>query len=262
MRLNWKKGWLFIMTLVLTLSLCAGAMAEGRTINCYKAPAEVEIDGDLSEWNLSSFAEIKTEPQVVRDPGQWKELAEKDLSLEIYAMWDAENLYLAAKILDDTPFMYREGFPPDMADSFVLFLSTNPAADPARTAYEATDWRVTLIVDDYYWNNGIDREMIEDNKGFETLGEYGDEAVLEDYEACIAEIDDGYYFECVIPLANLSNENIPVLVPEVGMSVGVEFGMFDLDFPCPGVATVRMQWSATDTVDTDPSQWGTLVFCE
>ena len=38
--------------------------------------------------------------------------------------------------------------------------------------------------------------------------------------------------------------------------------MFDLDFPCPGVATVRMQWAGTDTVDTDPSQWGSLTFCE
>ncbi|HHT14440.1 MAG: sugar-binding protein [Christensenellales bacterium] len=251
-----------LLTLTLVLSCTAFAADSGRAINAYKAPEDIIIDGDLSEWNTTSPATINLEEQVVRDPGQWKEKGVEDLSLDIYVMWDEENLYLGAKILDDTPFMYREGFPPDMADSLVLFLSTDPEADPTRTSYTANDWRVTMIIDDYYYNTGIDRDMIEDNKGFETCGEDGDEQVLEDYEACIAEIEGGYTLEIKIPLINLSNENIPVLVPAAGMVVGVDFGMFDLDFPCPGVATVRMQWAGTDTVDTDPSQWGSMTFCD
>ncbi len=255
-----------IFTLVLAMAFVLGctASAEGaaRAINAYKAPADITIDGDLSEWNTTSPATISVEEQVVRDPGQWKEKGAADLSLDVYVMWDEENLYLGAKILDDTPFMYREGFPPDMADSLVLFLSTDPNADPARTAYTATDWRVTMVIDDYYYNTGIDRDMIEDSKGFDTVGEDGDLQVLDGYEACIAEIDGGYTLEIKIPLSNLSNENIPVLVPAAGMTVGVDFGMFDLDFPCPGVATVRMQWAATDAVDTNPSLWGSMTFCE
>ena len=137
-----------------------------------------------------------------------------------------------------------------------------PDADAARTEYAANDFRLTMVIDDYYYNTGIDRDMIEDNKGFETVGEDGDEQVLDGYEACIAEIDGGYTLEIMIPWACMSGENIPALVPAVGMTVGVDFGMFDLDFPCPGVATVRMQWAGTDTVDTDPSQWGSMTFCE
>ena len=38
--------------------------------------------------------------------------------------------------------------------------------------------------------------------------------------------------------------------------------MFDLDFPCPGVATVRMQASGSEEVDVNPSLWGTLTFVE
>ena len=86
--------------------------------------------------------------------------------------------------------------------------------------------------------------------------------VIKDRCKKVVEIDGGYTLELVIPWACLSNENIPALVPAAGMTVSVDFGMFDLDFPCPGVATVRMQWAGTDTVDTDPSQWGKLTFCE
>ena len=69
-------------------------------------------------------------------------------------------------------------------------------------------------------------------------------------------------FEAVTDTGQMLAMGIPALVPEVGQTVSVDFGMFDLDFPCPGVATVRIQWAATDTVDTDPSQWGSMTFCE
>ena len=48
----------------------------------------------------------------------------------------------------------------------------------------------------------------------------------------------------------------------IGMTIGFEVGMFDLDFPCPGVATVRMQASGSEEVDANPSLWGTLTFVE
>lgn len=249
-----------MIALILTLCLLGGASASGeRAVNCFRA-GDVTIDGDLSEWNTSSPAVMNAMEQIVRDAGQWT--GPEDIGVEVYMMWDDDHLYLAAKVLDDTPYMYREGFPPDMADSLVLFLSTDPAADPARKSYAATDFRLTMIIDDYDYCTGIDREMVEDNKGFETCGDDGCDQVLDGYEAAIAEIEGGYTFECVIPLANFSNENIPLLIPQAGMTLGMELAMFDLDFPCPGVATVRMQWGGDIAADTDPSLWGALAFCE
>ena len=234
---------------------------EKPNLNAPKAPEEMKIDGALDEWNLEEAAVLKEAEQVVRDQGQWE--GEEDMSLEVYIMWDEENLYLAATIMDDTPFMYREGFPPDMADSLVLFLCTDPEADPERTEYIAEDFRLTMVIDDYYYNTGIDRDMIADNKGFESMGADGDEQVLDGYECAIEEIDGGYTFEAMIPLSNFSNDEIEVLVPEVGMVLGLELGMFDLDFPCPGVATARLEWAGRSMdVDTDPSLWGTLTFVE
>lgn len=252
---------LFVMVLALMSALCISTLAEGRkTISCFRAPEIMSIDGSLAEWNTSSPAVLNVIEQVVRDPGQWT--GPEDMSLDLYLMWDTENLYLAAKIMDDTPFMYREGFPPDMADSLVLFLSTDPAADTLRTEYTANDFRLTMVIDDYYYNTGIDRDMITDNKGFESVGADGDEQVLEGYECAIQEIEGGYTFEAKIPFANFSNENIAALTPEDGMTIAVDFGMFDLDFPCPGVATVRLQWCANADADVNPSLWGALSFCE
>ncbi len=255
-----RKGFAFILALVLMLSLCAAALAEGENaIFCFKA-GEVVIDGDLSEWNTSSPAILNRVDQIVRDVGQWT--GPEDLSLEIYLAWDENNLYLAATIMDDTPFMYREGFPPDMADSLVLFLSTDPSADPARTEYTATDFRVTMIIDDYDFYTGIDRDMIADNKGFPSKGADGDEQVLDGYEYAVQKIPGGYTFEAKIPFSNFANDQIPVLVPTAGMTLSVEFGMFDLDFPCPGVATARIQWCASADADTNPSLWGVMTLCD
>ena len=141
----------------------------------------VVIDGDLSEWDTSRCLRIDSEKQIVDQIEHWD--GEADCSMEIYAMWDEENLYIAAKVWDDTPFVYREGFPLDELDAIILFFSTNPNADPNRTAYEATDWRIVQSTDEYDFFNYTDRDMIADNLGWETQGEYGDELVFDDYEA-------------------------------------------------------------------------------
>lgn len=259
---NWMRRALsFALSLAVGAGLCVNALAlSNQTMTAYKVTSEITIDGDLKEWNTSAPAVINQDSQVVRDKGQWT--GPEDLSAEVYLMWDESNLYLAAKILDDTPFMYREGFPPDLADSFVLFLSTNPDADPNRTEYEATDFRLTMVIDDYYFNTGIDRDMIADNKGYESMGSDGDEQVLDGYECTVKEMEGGYTFESKIPLANFAGDQLPALVPQAGMTVGLELSMFDLDFPCPGVATARIGLSSSADIDTNPSLWGAVTFAQ
>lgn len=227
-------------------------------VTAWKAPDSPSIDADLSEWNTSVPLILDREEQLVRDANQWD--GPEDLSAKVYFMWDQKNLYLAAEVLDDTPFMYREGFPPDMADAFVLFFSTNPAADPARTSYEKTDFRVTMIVDDYYFNTGIDRDMVADTAGLETMGDGGDEQVLDGYEYAVQEVPGGYIFEAKIPWSNFANDQIPLLVPAEGMEIGFDLAMYDLDFPCPGVATASMVWTASADGSENPSTWGSLIF--
>ena len=82
----------------------------------------------------------------------------------------------------------------------------------------------------------------------------------------------GWVLESKIPLHNLSNDQIPQLVPEAGMTIGFDFSVLDVDLPCPGIHSLRMQSSANldgrdrtpadYDVDTNPSLWGTLTFVE
>ena len=196
--------------------------------------------------------------------------------METYVMWDEENLYIAMKILDDTPLVYREGFPLDELDAVIFFLSTDPEADPDRTEYTATDWRIVQSAygykGEYEFFNYIDRDMIADTQGWDTQGEYGDEVVFDDYEAAIGETEGGIIWESKIPLHNLSNENIAQLVPEAGKTVGFDISILDVDLPCPGIHSLRMQYSSEldgrdrkpemHAVDTNPSLWATLTFVD
>ncbi len=270
-----KKMTTLLLSLVLMLSLTVPALAYNDSVNLEAPKAKgVVIDGDLSDWDTTRCVKINTEGQITDQIEHWD--GEADCSVEVYAMWDEENLYIAMKILDDTPLVYREGFPLDELDAVVLFLSTNPDADATRTAYEATDWRIVLSADSfndsYDFFTYVDRDMVADNKGWETAGEYGDELVFDDYEAAIVKIDGGIVWESKLPLHNLANDDIAQLTPAAGMTLGFDFSILDVDLPCPGIHSLRMQLTAELTgkdrkptmhnVDEDPSLWGTLTLVE
>lgn len=267
--------WLsLVMALVLALSLTGSALAySDKNLEAPKA-GEVVIDGDLSEWDTSKCFRIDSMNQIIDQIEHWDGV--EDCSMEVYVMWDEENLYIAMKILDDTPYVYREGFPLDELDAVIFFLSTDPEADPDRKEYTASDWRIVQSTygykGEFEFFNYIDREMIADPKGWETRGEYGDELVFDDYEAAIADIEGGYIWESKLPLHNLSNDEIPQLVPAAGVTVGFDISILDVDLPCPGIHSLRIQFSSDQEgrdrkpsaypVDTDPSLWATLTFVE
>jgi len=274
--------WLSLaLALVMTLALAAPALAyTDKNLEAPKAK-DVVIDGDLSEWDLSRSLKIVEKNQIIDQIEHWD--GEADCAMEVSVMWDEENLYFGITISDADPFVYREGFPLDELDAIIFFLSTDPAADPDRTEYTATDWRLTTSVEDYYgdWFNYIDREMIADNQGYETAGEYGDELLFEDgdYEAAFAKVASengkivGATYEIKLPLHYLANENIPQLVPAAGQTIGFDFSILDVDLPCPGIHSLRMQYSADLTtsgdrkpemhdVDHNPSLWATLTFVD
>jgi len=269
-----KKLIALMLALALMLSLSASALAySDKNLEAPKAK-DVVIDGELSEWDLSRSAKIVDKSQIIDQIEHWD--GEEDCAMEISVMWDEENLYFAITISDKDPFVYREGFPLDELDAVIFFLSTDPAADPDRAEYTATDWRIVQSAygykNEYEFFNYIDRDMIADTQGWDTQGEYGDEVVFDDYEAAIAKIDGGIVWESKIPLHNLSNKKIAQLVPEAGMTIGFDFSILDVDLPCPGIHSLRMQYSSEldgrdrkpemHDADHNPSLWCTLTFVD
>lgn len=257
------KKLVTILTLVLALLMAGSALAEQPTATAYKAAAPIVVDGSLDEWKLDSPIVIKDETQVIRDVGYWK--GENDLSCTTYVMWDETNLYIAVNVNEDTPFGAIEMLPLDGEDNFKIFISTDPSADPARTAYITNDFLLYLIVDNNYWDTAFDRSMVAKDylQRFTTKGMDGGEDVLTGYEKAAVTTATGFIFEAVIPWANFSNARIPVYTPAVGDTVNFNFAITDIDYPCPGTEYIpQMAWSGDARIEGNPSLWGRLTFAE
>lgn len=244
---------------LLTGSLVAEAIATGEEAVAWEATQPVVVDGSLDEWVTASPIMLSEPTQVIINPHMW--VGQADLSAVVYVMWDVENLYIGATVTDDSPLMYRMGFPPDQADSISIYISTDPSADPARDAYAPTDFRVVLVADGYDYPTGVDRSMVADPKGILSAGmEYGDEQVLVGYEAALTEADGGYIFEAKIPWRNFASDEISLLVPAAGMVVAFNVVVNDLDMPCPGIDTKTIAWKGSSLIRSNPREWGQLRF--
>ncbi len=252
---------------VVLILLCApclvfatgSAAAERATAIAWKAPGNLVIDGDLSEWNRSAPIVLNDASQLIRDADFWG--GPDDLSAKVYVMWDEENLYIGAEVVEDTPFGAIAMLPIDDNDNFAIYISTNPNADPNRTAYESTDFRLILVTDDLNWDTAFDRSAVSDLKGFWSIGMEGSSDVLKGYERAATPTETGYILEMKIPWINFSNENIPVFVPEEGQRIGFNIVITDIAYPCPGTEFIpQIAWTGDASLTTNPSVWGFLEF--
>ena len=273
-----------LFALVLAVCLLMGvAVAEQAAATAHKA-ADFVIDGNLGEWNLNdplvldggavvtldaayaawNNGDAEYNSQLVRDEHFWN--GPDDLSAKVYVAWDEEWLYIGADVTEDSIFGAIEMLPMDGMDNFQLYLSTNPADDPARTAYAANDFKVFLIIDGEYWDTAIDRSMVpkDNRKRFITQGMDGGENVLAaGYEVAAAQTTTGFIYEARIAWANFANNEIAQYTPVVGDTINFNFLITDISYPCPGTEYIpQMAWTGTVAIDTNPSQWGRLTFAE
>ena len=248
-----------VILLLATLCVVAGEERERATATAWEILEPVTIDGDLEEWNTSSPLILDSQAQLVRDGDYWA--GPQDLSAEVYVMWDEENLYLAAVVIEDTPFRAAEMLPFDSQDSFELYFSTNPQADLSRASYESTDFHIYLLIDNEYWDTAIDRTMVADPKHLYSKGMTGGQNVLEDFQSAVQRTTLGFVYEAAIPWTNFANEEIPLFVPQAGDMIGFNFLVNDTPYPCPGTEYVpQIAWTGDEKLLTNPSEWGVLIF--
>lgn len=259
-----KKFSAMIALVLAIMMLCSAALAETAqtpSITAHKANG-ITIDGDLSDWDLSSPAVLEDPAQVIRDVVFWQ--GPSDLSAKVYAAYDEDYLYLAFDVTEDTPFGAIEMLPLDGEDNVKVYLSTNPSDDPARTEYHTNDFLLYLITDGEYYDTAFDRSMVPKDyrERFISAGMDGGEDVLtEGYEAKAVASTTGYIWECKIAWANFANKKIEKYTPASGDTVKFDIAFTDISYPCPGTEYIpQIAWCGNQGINTNPSLWGNLVF--
>jgi hypothetical protein len=259
-----KKLAMFLALVLATMMLFTAAVAETvqtPSITAHKFESAPTIDGDLSDWDLSSVAELSDAAQVIRDAVFWQ--GANDLSAKAYVAYDAENLYFAFEVTEDTPFGAIEMLPLDGEDNVKLYISTDPTDDPARSEFHANDFLLYLITDGEYYDTAFDRSMVPKDyrMRFISRGMDGGEDVLTDYQAKAVASANGYIWECAIPLSNFSNEKIAQYIPQSGDTVKFDIAFTDISYPCPGTEYIpQIAWCGDLDINNNPSMWGNLIF--
>lgn len=277
-----------LLALAMALCMMLGvAMAEQPTATAHKA-AGIVIDGDLSDWNLAdpividggevlvmdeatadlyNNGDTEYNLQLVRDEHFWN--GPDDLSAKFYVAWDEENIYIAAEVNEDSVFGVIEGLELDGMDNFQLYISTDPSADPARTAYGTNDFLLYLMMDNMYWDTAFDRSMVpkDDRKRFISQGMDGGENVLDGYAPVATQTTTGFVIEFAIPWSNFVDDRgeIALFTPVVGDTINFNVVVTDISYPCPGTEYVpQIAWTGgtIQTINSNPSSWGRLTFAE
>ena len=145
-----------VLCVALAPTLCAMARAEDTmetapAMEIVPAPAQVTIDGDLTEWNK----EGKLGPATF-DPDSLD-----DYSATCYAMYDADSLYLAAVIVEPHPPYNTypvKGVGAWNGDDVIIRMSSNPARKwPVEGSRESLKDDPDLFQVDLWWNHGKKR---------------------------------------------------------------------------------------------------------
>ena len=271
-----KKTLRIIAMALVLMMLTVPALAEEAErpgIIAHKAD-NIVIDGKLDDWNLDSPAVVADQSQIIRDGHLWK--GDSDCSVTFYLSWDEDNLYIAADVTEDTPFGAIEMLEIAEQDNLELFISTDPGADPARTEFGTNDFLIYFLMDEGFWSTAVDRSMLPKDVmksvRYKTIGMDGGENVLPGYECAASATAKGFTWEAVLPWAALSMENemqdkkcsLEKYVPAAGDVLAVDFGITDIDYPCPGTEYIpKLAWTGGSMkISENPSLWGTVTLAE
>ena len=88
--------WKSILAVASALFIAAGAWAtesENLGISILPAPAKVVVDGKVGDWDLSGGRFVCSDPETLREK----------LACWFHLMYDADNLYVLARWIDETP---------------------------------------------------------------------------------------------------------------------------------------------------------------
>lgn len=96
-------------------NLVFGRRESSKTVNVLdvqrieRVDFEVEIDGNLSDWEGRPYVFIGRAEDVYPESGRQLWNGPEDLSARIYLGWDSDNIYIAAYVIDDKHYNRNKG---------------------------------------------------------------------------------------------------------------------------------------------------------
>jgi len=223
--------------------------------NCPRIASPMSIDGDITKWErLGSPQIVIDKPNLLRrafvsgtnwdtTPYDWR--GPKDLSAKVYARWDAENLYVAARVWDDVVVSRTD---PSLAN---MIWYNHPFGDALQIAVDPDN----ATADDrlFIFTLSGGHVLYTDVNNYSTQGilPTGRE-ISSEVKYSMKTIDGGMAYEIAIPWKLTMSPP-----PTVGQAVGLCVGMQEFDDRYRG----WMEWPARThtTYLVDPNELGQIV---
>ena len=222
---------------------------ELKTAVAPKATEPISIDGDLTEWADVSGTLVSEDMNVPAGGIMRVDKTRQILHSYFYAMWDEENLYLAARVHDEYVVINIE---PTDRGAYYRTDSIEFYIDPGRAGSEKGLFKLAMIAFD---TEGNPQAVRHEDASPGPISE-----VAPDVEIASARTEYGYDVEIKIPLKYLSIE------PQPGIEIGFSHTIHNSNVRDADVgAYVReniLSWNPVADVWANPEAWGTLRFEE
>ena len=193
------------------------------------SPGGITVDGDLSEWSFCFPADFN---QDVMTNGMravvdgWVSPDDGDCSGTLYQMYDEDNFYFAAKVVDDLPGYFSEAL--WAADALEYYMDNWNIGDNLIASEEAGQWIDDPGTGEYGFQLNLSFSTDEDL--VRLLAYNGPISPITNGEAKYKLTDDGYILEGRIPLTALSSAATGIAFSFTeGYRIPFAWSLYDMD---------------------------------
>ncbi len=206
--------------------------------NITEVSGTINIDAKIDEWNTSEFVTIDKREEYEAKGAFWGPT--NDIIANLAVKYDDDNLYIAAKVIDDFP-LNNNFLDVNIwkGDAVEFALSSVPSKDDRRTDYAPTDFHVGIST-----GNGTDVIPVAFN--------WQKNHRVEDAVIKVKKTEYGYILEAKIPFKEFD------MKVKKGMKIDFDMAVDDADEG--GERDKQIIWNGNSTFYKDPSVWGRAVF--
>ena len=235
-----RKGISLLVILFLLVSLSCYVEAHNKNIQrvpeILKTSSPPRIDGDLFDWPFeTSITGYQTPDSKETAPsgGSPAPKDEKDFSFEMFAMWDANNMYFAGEIVDDEAELESNGDRPWNSEADWIELYMDPLYKGGNERHIGISFGIV---------NGDEPAAYQSDPN---------EKICDDYDVALAAADNlgpnklpGWVYEARVGKKSWADSGI-------NLQAGQEFGYLTIPGDQDGGDRKRIAWPPFDAINAD-----------